>query len=37
MHEYVPEQKTLTRELGGAKKKKESTKELIKNFSNTSL
>ena len=32
MHEYVPEQKTLTRELGGAKKKKESTKELLKVF-----
>ena len=33
MHEYVPEQKSLTRELGGARKKKESTKELLKVFS----
>jgi len=32
MHEYVPEQKSLTRELGGAKKNKESTKELLKVF-----
>ncbi|MAW06765.1 MAG: hypothetical protein CME61_00620 [Halobacteriovoraceae bacterium] len=32
MHEYVPEQKTLTKELGGASKKKESTKELLKVF-----
>ena len=30
MHEYVPEQKSLTRELGGAKKNKESTTELLK-------
>jgi len=30
MHEYVPEQRSLTRELGGGKKNKESTKELLK-------
>lgn len=28
-HEYVPEQKSLVKELGGAKKKKESTKQLF--------
>ena len=32
MHEYVPEQKSLTQELGGAKKNKESTTELLKVF-----
>jgi glycerol-3-phosphate O-acyltransferase len=32
IHEYVPEQKSLVRELTGAKKKKESPKELLKLF-----
>lgn len=32
IHEYVPEQKSLVRELSGAKKKKESPKELLKLF-----
>jgi len=30
IHEYVPEQKSLVREMGGAKKKTESTRELLK-------
>ncbi|MCY4643447.1 MAG: 1-acyl-sn-glycerol-3-phosphate acyltransferase [Bacteriovoracales bacterium] len=30
MHEFVPEEKSLTRELGGKKKKKESGAQLIK-------
>lgn len=30
IHQYVPEQKTLTRELEGAKKKKESARQLLK-------
>lgn len=29
VHEYVPEQKTLAKELSGGKKKKESTKQLL--------
>lgn len=29
VHEYVPEQKSLAKELGGAKKKKESTRQLL--------
>lgn len=29
VHEYVPEQKSLAKELGGAKKKKESTGQLL--------
>jgi glycerol-3-phosphate O-acyltransferase len=29
VHEYVPEQKSLAQELGGAKKKKESTRQLL--------
>lgn len=29
VHEYVPEQKSLAKELGGAKKKKESTRQLF--------
>jgi glycerol-3-phosphate O-acyltransferase len=32
LHEYVPEQKTLTRELEGAKKKKESFTQILKVF-----
>ena len=32
MHEYVPEQKTLARELAGEKKKKESVGQLLKIF-----
>ncbi|MCF8058320.1 MAG: 1-acyl-sn-glycerol-3-phosphate acyltransferase [Bacteriovoracaceae bacterium] len=29
VHEYVPEQKSLAKELGGAQKKKESTRQLL--------
>lgn len=29
IHEYVPEQKSLAKEMGGGKKKKESTKQLL--------
>ena len=32
VHQYVPEQKSLTRELDGAKKKKESGRQLLKLF-----
>lgn len=32
VHEYVPEQKSMAKELKGAKKKKESTGELLKLF-----